>query len=578
MITRGQMINERYEIIRSIGEGGMANVYLALDTILNRKVAVKILRGDLAEDEKFVRRFQREAISASSLNDPNIVEVYDVGEDDGKYFIVMEYVEGKTLKQLIKKRGNLTLPEVVDIMLQLTSAIAHAHESYIIHRDIKPQNVVILEDGRVKIMDFGIAVALNAGELTQTNSVMGTVYYIPPEQANGGAANIKSDIYSLGILMYELVTGHVPFKGENPVEVAIKHMNEEIPSICEYDPDMPQSIENIILKAAAKNPKNRYASANEMHEDLKTALNEERFNEPKVIYEYKEKNFDDDLSIETPRRGRTVRNAEQTEEKNEKKVNKAIIILGSIIAVLGLIASFLFFVYPNIAKNKSARIPDVGDMTVKQAKTILEDKGFTVNKKTKKENSEDIEEGKVIGTDPKIGKSIKISNKITLIISKGSQKIVIEDYKGQNYEKIKEKLEDAGINVITESKDVSSNDNVKEDTIIEQSVKPGEKLGKGDTITLTIPNLYISYPNFTDGTYTVEDIKKFCTDNGLTLDITYVEDEKAKNGDITYQNMTSGSKVSKGANLRIKVVQNKEKIPTDETEIVDTSNVGEKTE
>ena len=578
MITRGQMINERYEIIRSIGEGGMANVYLALDTILNRKVAVKILRGDLAEDEKFVRRFQREAISASSLNDPNIVEVYDVGEDDGKYFIVMEYVEGKTLKQLIKKRGNLTLPEVVDIMLQLTSAIAHAHESYIIHRDIKPQNVVILEDGRVKIMDFGIAVALNAGELTQTNSVMGTVYYIPPEQANGGAANIKSDIYSLGILMYELVTGHVPFKGENPVEVAIKHMNEEIPSICEYDPDMPQSIENIILKAAAKNPKNRYASANEMHEDLKTALNEERFNEPKVIYEYKEKNFDDDLSIETPRRGRTVRNAEQTEEKNEKKVNKAIIILGSIIAVLGLIASFLFFVYPNIAKNKSARIPDVGDMTVKQAKTILEDKGFTVNKKTKKENSEDIEEGKVIGTDPKIGKSIKISNKITLIISKGSQKIVIEDYKGQNYEKIKEKLEDAGINVITESKDVSSNDNVKEDTIIEQSVKPGEKLGKGDTITLTIPNLYISYPNFTDGTYTVEDIKKFCTDNGLTLDITYVEDEKAKNGDITYQNMTSGSKVSKGANLRIKVVQNKEKVPTDETEIVDTSNVGEKTE
>ena len=178
MITRGQMINDRYEIIRSIGEGGMANVYLAQDTILDRKVAVKILRGDLAEDEKFVRRFQREAISASSLNDPNIVEVYDVGEDNGKYFIVMEYVQGLTLKQLIKKRGSLTLPEVVDIMLQLTSAVAHAHESYIIHRDIKPQNVIILEDGRVKIMDFGIAVALNAGEFTQTDSVMGIVCYI----------------------------------------------------------------------------------------------------------------------------------------------------------------------------------------------------------------------------------------------------------------------------------------------------------------------------------------------------------------------------------------------------------------
>ena len=166
MVNKGDMINDRYQIIRSIGEGGMANVYLAEDTILNRRVAVKILRGDLASDEKFVRRFQREAISASSLNDPNIVEVYDVGEDDGKYFIVMEYVEGKTLKQLIKKRGSLTLPEVIDIMLQLTKAIAHAHESYIIHRDIKPQNVIILEDGTVKIMDFGIAVALNSGDLT----------------------------------------------------------------------------------------------------------------------------------------------------------------------------------------------------------------------------------------------------------------------------------------------------------------------------------------------------------------------------------------------------------------------------
>ncbi|MBR3198554.1 MAG: Stk1 family PASTA domain-containing Ser/Thr kinase [Bacilli bacterium] len=559
MITRGQMINGRYEIIRSIGEGGMANVYLALDTILNRKVAVKILRGDLAEDEKFVRRFQREAISASSLNDPNIVEVYDVGEDDGKYFIVMEYVEGKTLKQLIKKRGSLTLPEVIDIMLQLTSAIAHAHESYIIHRDIKPQNVIILEDGRVKIMDFGIAIALNAGELTQTNSVMGTVYYIPPEQANGGGADIKSDIYSLGILMYELVTGHVPFKGENPVEVAIKHMNEELPSICEYDPEMPQSIENIILRAAAKNPKNRYSSAEEMHNDLKTALNKERFDEPKIIYEYKEKSFDDEPKTNISKHGRATRNVENKEEKEDKKMNKAIIILGSIVGALLLILGTIFFIYPSIAKNKTARIPDVEGMTIKQATTILEDKGFTINKKTKKENSEDIEKGKVIGTNPKIGKSIKISNKITLIISKGSKKIVVEDYKGENYEKIKEKLEEAGITVVIEKKDVATSDDVKEGTIIEQSIKVGEKIGKGDTITLTIPNFFTSYPNFTDGTYTVEDVKKFCTDNGLTIDITYVEDATAKNGDIIYQNMSAGAKVSKGANLRIKVVQNKEK-------------------
>ena len=558
MITRGQLINERYEIIRSVGEGGMANVYLALDTILNRKVAVKILRGDLAEDEKFVRRFQREAISASSLNDPNIVEVYDVGEDNGKYFIVMEYVEGKTLKQLIKKRGALTLPEVIDIMLQLTSAISHAHESYIIHRDIKPQNVIILDDGRVKIMDFGIAVALNAGELTQTNSVMGTVYYIPPEQANGGKADIKSDIYSLGILMYELVTGHVPFRGDNPVEVAIKHMNEELPTICEYDPEMPQSIENIILRAAAKNPKNRYESAMEMHDDLKTALNKDRFNEPKIVYEYKEKGFEDDIA-ETPKRSRASRNSQDTEDKDEKKINKALIILGSIVGVLLLILSFILFIYPNIGKNRSERIPDVSGMTVKQAKNILEDKGFKINKKNKKENSEDVEKGKVVGTSPKIGKSIKLSEKVTLIVSKGSKKILIEDYTGKDFTEIKKKLEKHGITVLSTPKDVSKSENVKEDQIIAQDVKAGEKLGKGDKITFTLPNIYTAYPNFTDGTYSVSDVEKFASDNGLTLDTTYVEDQSSKNGTIIYQNQTAGSKVSKGANLRIKVVQNKEK-------------------
>ena len=242
MINKGELIDNRYKIIKSIGEGGMANVYLAWDTILEREVAVKILRGDLADDEKFVRRFQREANSASSLRHPNIVEVYDVGEDNGRYFIIMEYVNGKTLKSLIKRRGPLNLTEAIDIMLQLASGIACAHDSYIIHRDIKPQNVMILEDGRVKITDFGIAMALNSNELTQTNSVMGSVHYLPPEQASGSGSTIKSDIYSLGILMFELLTGKVPFKGDNAVEIAIKHMKEPIPSVCKINPDIPQSV------------------------------------------------------------------------------------------------------------------------------------------------------------------------------------------------------------------------------------------------------------------------------------------------------------------------------------------------
>lgn len=227
MIIKGQKIDGRYQIIRTIGEGGMANVYLAYDTILDREVAVKVLRGDLASDEKFVKRFQREAKAASSLNHPNIVEMYDVGEDNGNYFIVMEYIDGKTLKSLIKKRGGLSLSETVDIMMQLTSAIACAHDSFLIHRDIKPQNVLILEDGRVKITDFGIAIAMNSAELTQTNSVMGSVHYLPPEQANGSGATVKSDIYSLGILMYECLIGKLPFKGENAVEIAIKQMKRK---------------------------------------------------------------------------------------------------------------------------------------------------------------------------------------------------------------------------------------------------------------------------------------------------------------------------------------------------------------
>src|SRR5574344_541495 len=286
MIVKGQKINDRYEIIRVIGEGGMANVYLANDTILNRKVAVKVLRGDLANDEKFVRRFQREALSASSLNHPNIVEMYDVGEDDGNFYIVMEYIEGKHLKQLLKKRGRLTIPEVVDIALQITSGLSVAHDSYIIHRDIKPQNILILDNGLCKITDFGIAVAMNQTQLTQTNSVMGSVHYLPPEQACGKGATLQSDIYSIGILMYELLTGKLPYRGDNAVEIALKHLKEPLPDIKKELPDLPQSVANIVIKACAKNPKNRYNDAREMYEDLKTCMNKDRQNEERYVYKY----------------------------------------------------------------------------------------------------------------------------------------------------------------------------------------------------------------------------------------------------------------------------------------------------
>ena len=297
MLSKGQKINDRYEIIKSIGEGGMANVYLANDTILDRKVAIKVLRGDLENNEKFIRRFQREAKSVSDLSHPNIVEVYDVGEEEGQHYIVMEYIDGRTLKQLIQKRGALTVAEVIDIMTQITDGLSAAHEAYIIHRDIKPQNIMILDNGMIKITDFGIAMTLNATQLTQTNSVMGSVHYLPPEQAAGQTATTKSDIYSAGILMYELLTGSVPFKGENAVEIALKQMKERIPSIRKQNPLIPQSVENIVLKATAKNPKNRYDSIKEMHEDLVHALDPDRQNETKYSYPYPESELDESKEI-----------------------------------------------------------------------------------------------------------------------------------------------------------------------------------------------------------------------------------------------------------------------------------------
>lgn len=558
MIIRGQKINDRYQIIRTIGEGGMANVYLAYDTILNRNVAVKILRGDLASDEKFVRRFKREAISASSLTHPNIVEVYDVGEDDGNNFIVMEYIDGKTLKSLIKKRGALTLPEVIDIMLQLTSAISCAHESYIIHRDIKPQNVMILDDGIVKITDFGIAIASNAADLTQTNSVMGSVHYLPPEQANGTGATIKSDIYSLGILMYELLTGKVPFKGENAVEIALKQMKEEIPSVCEYDPNIPQAIENIILKSCAKNPKNRYDSVKEMHEDLKTALSKERADELKLSYKYPEHDLDETKimpDLTRSKRNEAVEKELNEIEKKDKKINVALWITGGACALLAFLICLFVIIIPMFNSSKEITIPDVSKLTVVEAEKQLKKLGLEVDTEVTEENSEKIKEDLVIGTNPAKNRTVKKGTKIKLIVSAGSKKIVLEDYKGKNYYEVKGMLEAKNIVVEVKKKEVEDTDDVKEDVILEQSPAAGKKVEEGDTVTLTIPDIYTKYPDFVSEKYTVDQVKQFCEKHGITLNIEYLTTSDYTAETIISQDRTAGSKVVSPTTLKIIVAK-----------------------
>lgn len=561
MIMRGQKINDRYQIIRTIGEGGMANVYLAYDTILDRNVAVKILRGDLAEDEKFVRKFQREAISASSLTHPNIVEMYDVGEDDGRYFIVMEYVEGITLKSLIKRRGSLTLSEVIDIMLQLTSAIACAHDSYIIHRDIKPQNVLILDDGRVKITDFGIAMALNSNELTQTNSVMGSVHYLPPEQANGTGATVKSDIYSLGILMYELVTGTLPFKGDSAVEIAIKQMKEPIPSIIEQNPNIPQSVENIILKASAKNPKNRYESAREMYDDLVTCLDESRSNEIKYSYPYPE--FEEEkkqVKMSREKRNEEKKVTEQ-EEKKSKKANIIIAVITSIVTLCILAASIYFFLLPKLKKEPDIIIPNVAGMTIVNAEDVLKKTGFQVATEVTYEYSNTILTDMVIGTNPTIGRSVKNGTIVTLIVSKGIDGVTLEDYVDKNIETVKAYLEAAGINVIVDNEEYSETDNKIEGSILSQDKSAGTIMKKGETIVFRVVKFMKTYPDFVVEDYSVEGVQKFCDDNGINLDITYQETKDKSPGSILSQSRLAGTKVVSGVNLRIVVAKEVTVIP-----------------
>ena len=574
MIEKGQMINDRYEVIKSIGEGGMANVYLAYDTILDRRVAVKVLRGDLSNDEKFVRRFQREALSASSLSHPNIVEMYDVGEDNGLYYIVMEYIEGKTLKQLIKKRGSLTLSEAIDIMLQLTDGISHAHDSYIIHRDLKPQNIMICEDGTIKITDFGIAMALNSTQLTQTNSVMGSVHYLPPEQASGKGATIRSDIYSMGILFYELLTGSLPFKGDNAVEIALKQLRDEIPSVRKKNPSIPQSVENVIIKATAKNPKNRYADAKEMHADLLTVLNDDRMNEKKIQFKYPEHEVDDStksISVIKKKTDAQVNDGKTSDEEDKnknqeelleedntvKKTNVVIWILSGIFVLTVLVVLSVVLVIPALTKVPDIKIPDVSNSSVIDAEATLKKAGFEVALETKKEENEKVDKGNVIKTSPRAGRSVKKGSTITIYESLGKETYVIEDYTGENYIQIETRLKEVyGLEVTIEKKDVDNINDYKEENIIGQSIEKGTTVAKGDKITLYIPNIIEDgYPNMVEDGWTVADVEAFCEKYNITLKIDYQTTTDYSEGTLISQSRSPKTPIVSGSNLKIVVAQ-----------------------
>ena len=553
MVTKGQKINGRYEIIKSIGEGGMANVYLAYDTILDRNVAIKVLRGDLANDEKFVRRFQREALSASSLSHPNIVAMYDVGEDNGLYYIVMEYVEGKTLKQLLKKRGSLTLSEAIDIMLQLTDGMAHAHDSYIVHRDLKPQNIMIQDDGQIKITDFGIAMALNSTQLTQTNSVMGSVHYLPPEQAAGKGATIKSDIYSMGIIFYELLTGELPFKGDSAVEIALKQMKEPLPDVHKLNNDIPQSIENIILKATAKNPKNRYDDAKGMHNDLLTALNDDRINEPPYVYPYPENEVDETTKIMKPISDENEGIATPITDEKVKKSNKLIIALSIIAGVIVVALISVFFIIPALTAEKDVKVPDVSGMTVSKAEDTLEDAGLTVNSKIEEVSSEDVKKNRIIRTDPKSGSTVKEGTRVTLYKSTGVKTYELENYVNMDVNEVRKTLEDMGLEVKIQEiePDSTTCSVIGQNLVISQSLDEGSEVKSGDDITLTVLK-DITFPDWY--LQTADAVTSWANNACVTVTTEYQDvTDKNMDGKIITQSRPNGSTVRNNDSVTITI-------------------------
>lgn len=442
------LIANRYEVVQHIGQGGMADVFLAVDTILNRHVAIKILRADLSSDTTSILRFEREAHAATSLSHKNIVEVYDVGDYKGHHYIVMEYVPGKTLKQIIRERAPLLNEESVDIMLQLVSAINEAHKRGIIHRDIKPQNIIVKSDGTIKILDFGIATAKGSMQLTQANNVMGSVHYLAPELAKGEPASAQSDIYAMGIVLFEMLAGDVPFKADQAVQIALMHMRDPLPNLRKINPAVPQSLENVVLKAAAKNPNERYVSSEEMLQDLKTCLSPSRLNEPrytphpyKGIPQSKLKDFS---------QGRPEDYDEEDEEdeieEKKKKVRKPMprltkILIGILIGLILVALTVVLYsldMLPGI--HRSIHVPDLSDLSIDQAEEVCKENHLVLDTKNVTYSlTEDVDKGLIVSSSPESGENVKRGSTVKVNVSSGLG-VAMKDYVGSNIQDAQDDL------------------------------------------------------------------------------------------------------------------------------------------
>lgn len=566
----GKRISGRYKIIKVIGGGGMANVYLAHDMILDRDVAVKVLRLDFADEDEFIRRFQREAQSATSLAHSNIVNIYDVGEEGNIYYIVMEYVDGMTLKQYIQQNHPISVEKTLDIMQQLTSGLSHAHYNHIIHRDIKPQNILIDHEGTVKITDFGIAMALSATSITHTNAVLGSVHYLSPEQARGGMATKKSDIYSLGIVMFELLTGRLPFFGESAVSIALKHLQSETPSPRRWNPDIPQSVENIVLKATAKDPFLRYNNVDEMEKDLETALDPDRLQEPKFVIPEDEEatkaipvitdhdiNSSGDETVIHP--NSSDNNPEKKEKKKKKPRKKLLWIIGSIITLALLLVLLFTIILPAVLGAKIVNVPDVSGKEYDDAVLALVDAGLEVGE-TIETPDEEFKEGEVIKTSPKAGREVKKGSVIDIYLSTGEEKFVMSDYTGRPYEDILTLLNDEDFKKIR--KEMVTSDE-EPGTIIEQDPSPGSEVVPSETtVTFTVSQGAERITLRDLRGYNKKGLESYEESTGLTIDSSAEEySNEVDAGLVISQEPAAGTELKKGDTVKVVISKGEKEIP-----------------
>ena len=503
MIQIGKIFAGRYRIVKQIGRGGMADVYLAKDLILDgEEVAVKVLRTNYQTDPIAVARFQREARAMADLDHPHIVRITDIGEEDGQQYLAMEYVAGLDLKRYIKEHYPLSNEEAVRIMGQILLAMRLAHTRGIVHRDLKPQNILLTPDGTAKVTDFGIAVAFAETSLTQTNSMLGSVHYLSPEQARGSKATVQSDIYAMGIIFYEMLTGHIPYDGDSAVTIALQHFQKPLPSVIDENPSVPQALENVVIKATAKKLTDRYKSVAEMYVDLSSSLSYNRRNEPKLV-------FDDATKADTktlPKVSQSTLTSipkvqAQTEHKSIKKPSQAVteetyqpqapkkrrfkmrylIFLASLVLVA---ASLIWILSRTPATNA---IPDVAGQTVAEAKETLKKANFEIGEE-KSEASEKVEEGRIIRTDPGAGTGRKEGTKINLVVSSGKQSFQLSNYIGRKSTDVIAELKQKKVpeNLIKIEEEESSESEAG--TVLRQSPAAGTTydLSKASTITLTV--------------------------------------------------------------------------------------------